>query len=133
MSVQPNPIDDNKQGLIGKPIDRIDGPLKVSGAATYAYEYQLPKVGKISYGYILGAAIPKGKITSIDASEAENAAGVSLVLTYKNSPKMADSPPPDANALEKPKPYLNNADIKYYGEPVALIVADTFEKCPQCC
>ena len=54
----PNVIDEGRQGLVGAPVDRVDGPLKVSGRAVYAYEYA--GEAEAAYGYILGAPIAKG-------------------------------------------------------------------------
>ncbi|TKB28954.1 MAG: hypothetical protein E5W69_06005, partial [Mesorhizobium sp.] len=58
---------ETRNGIIGRPIDRIDGPLKVTGNATYAYENELD--GTV-YGYVLGAAVAKGRIGEIDTAEA---------------------------------------------------------------
>ncbi len=60
--------------LIGQPINRIDGPLKVAGRAAYAYEHW--DVGQPLYGFILCATIGKGRITQIDTSGAESSPGV---------------------------------------------------------
>jgi len=62
-----NPIDQRK--VVGKPTDRIDGPLKTTGTATYAYEWH-DVVPDPAYGAVVGSAIAKGQIASIDASEA---------------------------------------------------------------
>ena len=62
-----NPID--QLNVIGKPADRIDGKLKTTGTAIYAYE-QNAVVTNPAYGYVVGAAIGKGRISSIDSSEA---------------------------------------------------------------
>ena len=67
-----NPIDQLK--VVGKPVDRIDGPLKTTGTAPYAYERH-DVVPKQAYGYILGSAIAKGRITSIDLAAAKAAPG----------------------------------------------------------
>ena len=80
-----NAIDDNRSGLIGKPIDRVDGRLKVTGQAPYAHEVQ--EGGPAAYGFIVEATIAKGSVAEIDASAAERAAGVLLVMTHKNAPK----------------------------------------------
>ena len=73
--------------MIGQNISRVDGPLKVSGGAPYAYEHW--EAGQPLYGYILGATIGRGRITAIDTSHAERAPGVQLVLTYRNAPAKA--------------------------------------------
>ena len=76
---------DRPGGLLGQPIDRAEGPLKVTGRATYAYEYR--DVGKATYGFVVVSTISKGRITAIDTSAAEKASGVLLVLTHANAPK----------------------------------------------
>jgi xanthine dehydrogenase YagR molybdenum-binding subunit len=68
-----NPIDRLK--VVGQPVSRIDGPLKTTGTATYAYENR-DIGGKPAYGFVLGAAIGKGRISSIDESRARAAPGV---------------------------------------------------------
>ena len=71
---------------IGQPINRVDGPLKVTGQATYTYEEW--EAGQLLYGYIVGATIGKGRITRIDTARAEGSPGVRLVLTHQNAPKL---------------------------------------------
>ncbi len=122
-----NPIDQNLTGLIGKPIDRIDGRLKVTGQAPYAYEVQ--DGARPAYGYLLEASIAKGRIASIDAGAAERAPGVILVMTHRNAPKQAPFGPLDApDRFARSKPQLADNLIQYYGEPVAFVVAETFEQ-----
>jgi len=111
---------------IGQPVDRVDGPLKVSGQATYAYEQ--PTGRAPTYGCMLGAAIARGRIVSIDTTAAERAPGVLYVMTYRNAPAQADfGPPVVSRVFERPRPALASARIRYYDEPVALVVAETFE------
>ena len=85
-----NPID--RQRVIGHPHDRIDGPLKVTGTARYAYERQ-DAAPDAAYGWMVGSAIAKGRIRSIDTREAEAVAGVIAVVTAANAGplKKADS------------------------------------------
>jgi xanthine dehydrogenase YagR molybdenum-binding subunit len=111
--------------IVGKPISRIDGPLKVSGQATYAYEHW--DVGQPLYGFIVGARIGKGRIVTIDAARAEQSPGVRLVLTYQNAPPQG-TPDPSDSQYDRAVPTLATPDIRYYGEPVALVVATTFEQ-----
>ena len=68
------PLDTNPDGLVGKPIDRVDGPPKVTGTATYAYEYREPE--GILYGYLVPSTIAKGRIVTIDTAAAERMPGV---------------------------------------------------------
>jgi xanthine dehydrogenase YagR molybdenum-binding subunit len=110
--------------MIGAGISRTDGPLKVSGLARYSAERQ--DAGKPLHAVVLGAAIAHGRITRIDASGAEAAPGVLLVLTMHNVPKQ----PPivskrdmfDANGQ------LVDDRILHFGQPVALVVADELEE-----
>src|SRR5712675_430626 len=80
-----NPIDQLK--VVGKSTDRIDGPLKTTGTAPYAYEWQniLPKP---AYGYVVGSAIAKGRIASMDLTEAKTAPGVLAIVTAENAGKL---------------------------------------------
>jgi xanthine dehydrogenase YagR molybdenum-binding subunit len=121
----PNPIDDNRHGWIGKPLDRVDGPIKVAGEATYAYEY---KVANLAYGYILEAGIATGRIARFDTSAAESAPGVIHVMTYLNAPKQAAFDGQSNQRFARPKPYLEDDRVRHYGEPVALVVAESFEQ-----
>jgi xanthine dehydrogenase YagR molybdenum-binding subunit len=112
--------------IIGQPIDRIDGPLKVSGRATYAAEYW--NVGPPLYGFIVGATIGKGRISAIDTTRAEQAPGVRMVMTHRNAPAQGKADPSIASAYSRAYPTLDGPDIHHYGEPVALVVATTFEQ-----
>jgi len=76
--IGPNALD--AQGIVGKPLDRVDGRLKVTGGARYAYEMQQDSA---LYGFVVEASIGKGKIKSIDTSAAAKAPGVVFVLTHR--------------------------------------------------
>jgi CO/xanthine dehydrogenase Mo-binding subunit len=80
-----NPIDQLK--VIGRPIDRIDGLLKTTGTAPYAYE-RYDVVPNQAYGYVVGAAIGKGRIASIDLAQAKAAPGVLTIVTADNAGKL---------------------------------------------
>ncbi|REG78361.1 xanthine dehydrogenase family protein molybdopterin-binding subunit [Algoriphagus antarcticus] len=115
-----------KASGIGKPIDRIEGRLKVTGMAKYATEF--PVENKV-YAQAVNSTIAKGEIVSIDTSEAEKAAGVLAVLTHKNAEKLK------AFEEEMPElgtttiaPVLQSNKVHYYGEYVGLVVAETFEQ-----
>src|SRR5437016_13968559 len=79
-----NPIDQLK--VIGKPTDRIDGPLKTTGRARYAYERH-DVVSNPAYGYVVGSAIAKGRIGSIDLTDAKAVPGVLAIVTADNAGK----------------------------------------------
>jgi xanthine dehydrogenase YagR molybdenum-binding subunit len=112
--------------MIGQPINRVDGPLKVAGQATYAYEHGESR--QPLYGFIVGATIGKGRITRIDTTRAEQSPGVRLVMTHRNAPAQGtpDASIPSQNA--RAQPALTGSEIHHYGEPVALVVATTFEQ-----
>lgn len=122
----PNPVKENRSGLIGKPVDRYEGPLKVTGTAPYAYEVQPPSPP--AYGVMVGATIATGRIADVDIAEAEAAPGVQLVWTHRNVPAQ---PPRGTKAHPRStagsRPALENDRVAYWGQPVALVVADTLE------
>jgi xanthine dehydrogenase YagR molybdenum-binding subunit len=111
---------------IGQPINRVDGPLKVSGQATYTYEEW--EAGQPLYGYIVGATIGKGRITRIDTARAEGSPGVRLVLTHVNAPKQGTRDESLPFEYWGAFPTLSSPEIHHYGKPVALVVATTFEE-----
>src|SRR3954462_7879813 len=113
-----NPIDQLK--VIGKPIDRIDGPLKTTGTAPYAYERHDVAPNQ-AYGYIIGSAIAKGRIRSMDLSRAKAAPGVLAVVTADNAGKLGKG---DHNTAI----LLGGPEIEHYHQAVALVVAKTFEQ-----
>src|SRR5580692_9652723 len=115
--VGPNALD--AQGIVGKPLDRVDGRMKVTGGARYAYEIQQDNV---LYGYVVEASIGKGTIRSIDTRAAEKAPGVVLVLTHQNAPAQGTGNHREA------QPVLTGTRVTRYGEPVALVVAESFEE-----
>ena len=113
-----NPIDRLK--VVGKPTDRIDGPLKTTGTAPYAYE-QHKAAPNAAYGYVVGAGIAKGRIKSIDTADAKRAPGVIAIVTYENAGKLEKGDYNTARLLAGPQ-------VEHYHQAVALIVADSFEQ-----
>lgn len=113
-----NPIDNLK--VVGQPIHRIDGQLKTTGRAMYAYEWHDPNMS-YAYGYPIGAAIAKGRITSMDVSAAKRAPGVLAVVTT-------------LDIGERKKGKFNTAklfggdEVQHYHQAIAVIVAETFEQ-----
>ncbi len=77
---KPDPLIRSKHGLIGAPISRIDGPLKVQGQATFAAEFPLD--GMV-YAAVAFSTVPKGRIAALDTGAAEAAPGVVLVMTHR--------------------------------------------------
>ena len=121
-----NPVKENRSGLIGKAVDRYEGPLKVTGTAPYAYEVQPPSPP--AYGVMIGAAIATGRIVGVDIAAAEASPGVLVVWTHRNAPAQA---PRGAKAHPRStaasKPALENDHVDYFGQPVAFVAADTLE------
>src|ERR1700710_3311552 len=115
--VGPNALD--TPGFVSKPLDRVDGRLKVTGGARYAYEMQQENV---LYGFVVEASIAKGTIRSIDTRAAEKAPGVALVLTHRNAPAQGTGNHREAH------PVLSSTQVTGYGQPVAFVVAETFEQ-----
>jgi xanthine dehydrogenase YagR molybdenum-binding subunit len=113
-----NPIDQLK--IIGHPTDRIDGPLKTTGTARYAYERH-NDIADPAYGYVVGAAIAKGKIASIDLAAAKAAPGVLAVVTADNAGKLGKG---DYNSAK----LLGGPDVEHYHQAIAVVVAETFEQ-----
>src|SRR3954453_17463746 len=113
-----NPNDQLK--IIGHATSRIDGPLKTTGRATYAYEWH-DGAASPAYGYIVGAAIAKGRIASMDLSRAKAAPGVIAIVTSDNAGKLGKGNYNTAKLLGGP-------EIDHYHQAVAVVVAETFEQ-----
>ncbi|WCM88397.1 aldehyde oxidoreductase molybdenum-binding subunit PaoC [Acidovorax sp. NCPPB 3576] len=113
-----NAIDQLK--VVGQPLDRIDGPLKTSGQARYAYE-QHDVAARQAYGYIVGSSIAKGRIASMDLSAARAAPGVLAIVNAQNAGKLGKGKMNVARLL-------GGSGIEHYHQAVALVVAETFEQ-----
>ncbi|MGJ7605211.1 aldehyde oxidoreductase molybdenum-binding subunit PaoC [Variovorax sp. LT1R20] len=113
-----NPIDQLK--VVGQPLDRIDGALKTTGTAPYAYERH-DVAPDAAYGYIVGAAIAKGRIVAIDQARAKAAPGVIAIVTAENAGKLGKGNFNTARLLAGPM-------VEHYHQAVALVVAETFEQ-----
>lgn len=112
---------------VGLPLDRVDGRLKVTGRAPYAYEYAAQ--GDALYGVIVTSSIGKGHVAGVDVRDAEKAPGVQLVLTKDNAPPQHPFGPVDLpDRFARAVPALNNDEVPYFGFPVAFVVADTLEQ-----
>ncbi|USU04312.1 xanthine dehydrogenase family protein molybdopterin-binding subunit [Sphingomonadaceae bacterium OTU29LAMAA1] len=112
------PID--RQAVVGRPHPRVEGRLKTTGTATYAAEYH--DVGDdLAYGYILGAAIAKGRISRLDLSIARAAPGVRTIVTYETAGTLGVGDFYVQRVLAGP-------EVDHYHQAVAVVVADTFEQ-----
>src|SRR5947208_3202801 len=116
-----------KGKIIGKPLDRVDGRLKVTGAARYAAEVQLKNV---THGVLVLSTVARGKIARIDTDAAEKAPGVLAVITHRNAPrlsfpeKMRAFVDPEVGQALRP---LQDDVIHHNGQAIAIVVADTLE------
>ncbi|GEP02217.1 xanthine dehydrogenase family protein molybdopterin-binding subunit [Methylobacterium oxalidis] len=117
--IGPTPLDARPDGLVGRGVDRVEGRLKVTGAAPYAYETR--ELRNPAYGMIVEAAIAKGRIRAIDAAAARRAPGVIYVMTHENAP-------PQGKKKEQVGPVLRGPEIAHFGQPIGLVVAETFEQ-----
>src|SRR5437879_453105 len=105
--------------IVGQPLDRIDGRLKVAGAARYAAEMPLTNV---AHAVLVQSTIGKGRIAAMDTKAAERAPGVIVVLTHRNAPKPASNKA-SPNQPGEAYPLLQDDKIHYNGQHVALVVA----------
>lgn len=113
-----NPIDQLK--VVGRPTDRIDGPLKTTGTAPYAAERH-DVVANQAYGHVVGSGIAKGRIARIDTRAAKASPGVIAVITTLDHPRM---PKGQFNASSQ----FGGAEIQHYHQAIAVVVAETFEQ-----
>ena len=116
---QRNLLDQMKQGVIGQPLDRPEGALKVSGTAPYAAEHRVPDCAE---GVLVLASIGKGKVTAIDTDAAMKMPGVLAVIDDK---ALLRRP---AQGTAGKAPVQGPATVDYFGQPVAIVVAETFEQ-----
>jgi xanthine dehydrogenase YagR molybdenum-binding subunit len=125
---EPDPLIRHKHGLIGKPLSRIDGPLKVKGGARFAAEFPLENMVYAALAY---STIAKGRIATIDTSAAEQAPGVVLVMTHRNAPRLKPAPvfmsAPKA-ASGDDLPVMQDDSIHWNGQPIAVVLAETQEQ-----
>src|SRR4051812_17047930 len=116
---------------IGKEMSRVDGVAKVTGRAKYAAEFRAPH---LAYGFIVLGTVAKGRITAIDTREAESAGGVIRIFTHLNAPKLGpkdsheQAPPRATEEQDKSFRALQSDRIYFNMQPVALVVAETYEQ-----
>ena len=113
-----NPID--RLTIVGQPVHRIDGQLKTTGRAIYAYEWHDPNMQYV-YGYPLGSAIAKGRINAMDVSAAKRAPGVLGVVTT------LDGGDRKKGKFNTAKLFGGNM-VQHYHQAIAVVVAETFEE-----
>jgi xanthine dehydrogenase YagR molybdenum-binding subunit len=117
---------------VGHPLDRVDGRLKVTGGARYTAEWKLENV---AYGALVTSTIASGRVTSIDTRAAEAAPGMVTVITHRNALRLRSQEqkqrPGVDPAVGTPLSPLQDDVVRYNGQPVAVVVADTFERAAQ--
>lgn len=124
----PDPLILQRSGIVGTPVARLDGALKVSGQARFAAEVDYED---LAYAALVYSTVARGRIAAIDSAAAQAAPGVLLVMTHENAPTMA--PPPKFMTAPKaggndPLPVFQDNLVHWNGQPVALVLAETQEQ-----
>lgn len=114
---------------IGKPLDRVDGRLKVTGRARFSAENPLPR---LCYAKLLFSTLPKGALRTFDLRAARAAPGVIAIMTADNAPSLpehgrAGIKPPAGRVLS----LLQDRSVSYNGEPIGVVIAETLEQATQ--
>src|SRR5213592_2770614 len=112
---------------IGRDTRRVDGPLKVTGKAQYASDFHFPG---LLYGVPVEATIAKGKIVKLDTAAAERMPGVRAIFHRENIGKIfrAVQGTGFEGITDERRPPFEDDVVRYYGQFIALAVADTFER-----
>jgi xanthine dehydrogenase YagR molybdenum-binding subunit len=118
--VQPRLLDETGQGIIGAPLVRPEGHLKVSGQATYATE---AKVENLTHGVLVRATITKGRVLKVDEAGVRDMPGVLAV--HMTDERMIRNP---AQGMMGESPVRDGKYIEYLGQPIGVVVAETFEQ-----
>jgi xanthine dehydrogenase YagR molybdenum-binding subunit len=114
------------QGIVGKPVPRVDGVLKVTGRATYAAEHALPN---LAHAVMVTSTVAKGRLRVLEASAARHAAGVLAVISHHNAPKLSyrehkSSLDPIGERLH----VLQDDRVRFNSQPIAVVVAETLDQ-----
>lgn len=112
--------------IVGQPVSRLDGPQKVTGAATYAYEHSTQ--GNALVGVFSTSTIGFGEIVKIDTSRAMALPGVRMIITHENAIGQGKLDPSNPNFTTRSRPILTGTKINHHGQLIALAVAETFEQ-----
>ncbi|RYG68376.1 xanthine dehydrogenase family protein molybdopterin-binding subunit, partial [bacterium] len=107
---------------IGKPMDRVDGRLKVTGTATYAAEFELPNM---AHAALVQSGIGAGRVTRVDDRKAKAQKGVLGVITFQNAGRVGV---PAARPSTLAQPIFGGPEVEYNGQHLGVVVADTFER-----
>ncbi|SEU12851.1 xanthine dehydrogenase family protein molybdopterin-binding subunit [Stigmatella erecta] len=110
---------------VGKPLDRVDGRLKVTGGAKYSAEFS-PE--NLAHAVLVTSTISNGTITRLDTAAAEKAPGVLAVLSPQKPPKLGSDPTKKQGDVDRVVHLLQTQRVDYQHQPVAVVIADTFER-----
>ena len=116
--------------VVGQPIDRRDGRLKITGRARYAAEFD---IDNLAYAVLVQSTIASGEITGFGLSEAQTVPGVLTIMTPDNAPRLPQAAPGQSETTGPlvAKPLLQDKLVYYNGQHIALVVADTLERAQQ--
>ncbi|GAB2577903.1 xanthine dehydrogenase family protein molybdopterin-binding subunit [Dyella jejuensis] len=111
--------------VVGRAHTRIDGPLKVCGVARYSSDFNFPE---LLHAVPVCATIANGRVASIDASQAARMPGVRKIYTHENIGTFYRASKASKAMIDEKRPPLDDDRVRYYGQYVALVVADSFEQ-----
>jgi len=125
---EPDPLIEQRHGHVGKPVSRLDGPLKVTGEAPFAAEF--PMDGMV-YATVAYSTVAKGRIKELDTAAAEAAPGVVVVMTHRNAPRV--KPTPVFLSSQKASggdtlPVMQDEHVHWNGQPLVVVLAETQEQ-----
>ena len=109
---------------MGKPIDRRDGPAKVTGRARYTGDFAPDRV---LHAVLVPSTIARGRITGLDTRDAEAVPGVVLVMTHLNAPRLADSGMTKEGQSDFKLALLQDDAVRYARQPVGVVLGETLE------
>lgn len=111
---------------VGQPMTRVDGRLKVTGQAKYSAEFSVPN---LAHAHLIMSTIPKGRVASMDAGEAERLPGVIAVMTPFNTAKLPVRPPSSDSARPTSRvlTVLQDDLVRYANQPIGVVIADSLE------
>src|SRR4051795_8094793 len=114
------------ENIMGAVVPRIDGPLKTTGTALYAVDHHFPQ---LAHAVAVQSSIGKGRIRSLDSSAAEKMPGVLLVMHHGNrEPVYRTFPHQEDGTISESRPPFEDDKIYYWGQYVAVVVAETLEQ-----
>src|SRR5215212_11758238 len=113
-----NPIDRLK--IVGQSVSRVDGPLKTTGTAPYAYERH-DVVANQAYGFVVGSGIAKGRVAGMSVEEAKAAPGVLAIVTTLDMPRLG-------RGMLNAAYLFGGPEIQHYHQAIAVVVAESFEQ-----